>query len=78
MSTKSEEMNPVRGFIISHFGTYQNLADFLDVSVGTVGTWTQAKPRGLLRYLPELMRREDIRANDVVWTVQRHLQMLDS
>ena len=47
-------MNTLRQFIKKHYQSNYKLAETLDVTPQTVGTWVTKNPRGALKYLPEI------------------------
>lgn len=67
--------NAVRGFIVKHYGNYENLASTLGINVATVGTWTKRRPRGILKYAPEITGDETrgITAEELIEAVTSQL-----
>jgi hypothetical protein len=67
--------NAVKGFIIKHYGTYEAMGAALGINVATVGTWTKARPRGILKYAPEMISDvgRQITADEIVETVRIQL-----
>tara|TARA_R110000751_G_scaffold68069_2_gene138621 strand:- start:253 stop:477 length:225 start_codon:yes stop_codon:yes gene_type:complete len=47
-------MNTLRQFIKQHYQSNYKLAESLEVTPQTVGTWVSRNPRGALKYLPEI------------------------
>tara|TARA_R110002073_G_scaffold107160_3_gene241649 strand:+ start:1564 stop:1785 length:222 start_codon:yes stop_codon:yes gene_type:complete len=47
-------MNTLKHFIKSHYKSNYKMAESLDVTPQTVGTWVTRNPRGALKYLPEI------------------------
>jgi hypothetical protein len=70
----TDKPNAVRGFITTYYGTYENLAKVLNIATGTVGTWAGTRPRGLLKYAPEICSDCDIDANLIVRVVRDHIK----
>ena len=68
--------NAVRGFIVKHYGTYEAMAEALGINMATVGTWTKHRPRGILKYAPEMTAdvERQITAEEIVETVRIHLR----
>lgn len=73
----TDKPNAVRGFIITHFGTFQNLADKLNVSVGAVSVWANGKPRGMLKYAPEICFTHEVDPRELVNAVQMNLEQIN-
>lgn len=73
----TDKPNAVRGFIITHYGTYENCAKALNLSVGTVGTWAGDRPRSLLKYAPEICDQLSIDGNLIVQAVKEHLRQIN-
>jgi hypothetical protein len=73
----TDKPNAIRGFIISRFGTYENLANALDVSIGAVSGWARMNPRGILKYAPEICFKYEIDPRELVDCVQRNLTEAD-
>ena len=47
-------MNTLRQFIKEHYNSNFRMAESLEVTPQTVGTWVTKNPRGALKYLPEI------------------------
>jgi|DEB0MinimDraft_4_1074332.scaffolds.fasta_scaffold81092_2 hypothetical protein len=67
--------NAVRGFIVKHYGNYEALANELGITVATVGTWTKRRPRGILKYAPEITgdEKKGITADELIEAVNLQL-----
>lgn len=47
----------LRGYVVRLYGSQKAMADRLEVSQQTVSTWLRENPRGMLRYLPEIVKQ---------------------
>lgn len=66
----------MRQFIKKHYGTQRKMSDELGISNQTITNWIKTNPRGVLRYLPEIVSNIDTTAMEVVWEVMHHERFL--
>tara|TARA_R110002012_G_scaffold320661_1_gene544911 strand:+ start:388 stop:597 length:210 start_codon:yes stop_codon:yes gene_type:complete len=62
----------MRQFIKKHFGTQLNMSNTLGISNQTITNWVKTNPRGMLKYIPEIVSRADTTEREVVWEVMFH------
>ena len=62
----------MKDFIKKHYGSNVKLADDLGISNQTVTNWIKSNPRGMLKYLPEIVSKVDTTERQVVWEVMLH------
>ena len=62
----------MKDFIKKHYGSNIKLADDLGISNQTVTNWLKSNPRGMLKYLPEIVTYADTTERQVVWEVMLH------
>lgn len=51
----SSGSNVLKGWMYSHYGSYQEMAENLGVSTSTVSSWAHEQPRNMLKFLPEIV-----------------------
>lgn len=59
----------MRQFIKKHYGTQLRMSKQLGVSNQTVTNWMKYNPRGMLKYIPEIVSKVDTTEREVVWEV---------
>ena len=59
----------MRQFIKKHYGTQLMMSKQLGVSNQTVTNWMKYNPRGMLKYIPEIVSKVDTTEREVVWEV---------
>lgn len=69
----TDKPNAIRGFIITNFGTYERMAEALNVSIGAVSSWARHQPRGILKYAPEICFTYEIDPRVLVDAVQKNI-----
>jgi len=62
----------MKDFIKKHYGSNVKLADDLGISNQTVTNWLKSNPRGMLKYLPEIVSKVDTTERQIVWEVMLH------
>lgn len=62
----------MRRFIKKHYGTQLKMSEKLGISNQTVTNWMKTNPRGMLKYLPEIVSSVDTTEREVVWEVMYH------
>tara|TARA_R110002111_G_scaffold17689_2_gene44060 strand:+ start:2918 stop:3127 length:210 start_codon:yes stop_codon:yes gene_type:complete len=62
----------MKEFIKKHYGSNVKLADDLGISNQTVTNWIKSNPRGMLKYLPEIVSKVDTTERQIVWEVMLH------
>jgi|TARA_R110001592_G_scaffold53293_1_gene163391 hypothetical protein len=62
----------MKDFIKKHYGSNVKLADDLGISNQTVTNWIKSNPRGMLKYLPEIVSKVDTTERQIVWEVMLH------
>ena len=62
----------MKDFIKKHYGSNIKMADDLGISNQTVTNWLKSNPRGMLKYLPEIVSKVDTTERQVVWEVMLH------
>jgi hypothetical protein len=62
----------MRQFIKKHFGTQLNMSNSLGISNQTITNWVKTNPRGMLKYIPEIVSSADTTEREVVWEVMFH------
>jgi len=62
----------MRQFIKKHYGTQLRMSKQLGVSNQTVTNWMKSNPRGMLKYIPEIVSGVDTTEREVVWEVMFH------
>lgn len=63
--------NALKGWIYSHYGSYQDMARELDVSTSTVSSWAHTQPRNMMKFMPEIMKYTGETAEAVVEVVMK-------
>lgn len=58
-----------KGYIVKLYGTQHRMAKSLGVSQQAVGRWMNENPRGLLKYLPEIVEQTNTTYSQVIWEV---------
>ena len=66
----------MRSFIKKNFGTQLNMSKSLGVSNQTVTNWMKSNPRGMLKYIPEIVSIADTTERQIVWEVMHHERYL--
>jgi len=59
----------MRKFIKKHYGTQLSMSKQLGISNQTVTNWMKSNPRGMLKYIPEIVAKVDATEREVVWEV---------
>lgn len=62
----------MRQFIKKHYGTQLRMSKQLGISNQTVTNWMKFNPRGMLKYIPEIVSNVDTTEREVVWEVMYH------
>ena len=62
----------MRYFIKKHYGTQLKMSKQLGISNQTVTNWIKSNPRGMLKYIPEIVTYADTTERQVVWEVMFH------
>ena len=62
----------MKDFIKKHYGSNIKMADDLGISNQTVTNWIKSNPRGMLKYLPEIVSKVDTTERQIVWEVMLH------
>ena len=62
----------MKDFIKKHYGSNIKMADDLGISNQTVTNWLKSNPRGMLKYLPEIVSKVDTTERQIVWEVMLH------
>ena len=62
----------MKEFIKKHYGSNIKMANDLGISNQTVTNWIKFNPRGMLKYLPEIVSSVDTTEREVVWEVMFH------
>jgi DNA-binding XRE family transcriptional regulator len=66
----------MRSFIKKHYGTQLRMSKHLGISNQTVTNWMKSNPRGMLKYIPEIVSSVDTTERQVVWEVMFHEKQL--
>lgn len=70
--------NFLRGFIYAYWGGISEFADAIGVAPSTVYTWIDFRPRGLLKFAPEIVKNDEVSADMVIQAVvTRESQLKD-
>ena len=59
----------MKKFIKKHYGSNVHMAQTLGITNQTVSNWLRNNPRGMLRYLPEIVKTSNITESELVWEV---------
>lgn len=62
----------MKDFIKKHYGSNIKMANDLGISNQTVTNWIKSNPRGMLKYLPEIVSKVDTTERQIVWEVMLH------
>ena len=62
----------MRSFIKKHYGTQLRMSKQLGISNQTVTNWMKSNPRGMLKYIPEIVSKVDTTEREIVWEVMFH------
>ena len=62
----------MKEFIKKHYGSNVKMAMDLGISNQTVTNWIKSNPRGMLKYLPEIVSKVDTTERQIVWEVMLH------
>ena len=62
----------MKDFIKKHYGSNIKMANDLGISNQTVTNWLKSNPRGMLKYLPEIVSKVDTTERQIVWEVMLH------
>ena len=62
----------MKDFIKKHYGSNIKMAMDLGISNQTVTNWIKSNPRGMLKYLPEIVSKVDTTERQIVWEVMLH------
>jgi len=66
----------MRKFIKKHYGTQLSMSKQLGISNQTVTNWMESNPRGMLKYIPEIVSKVDTTEREVVWEVMFQEEIL--
>ena len=66
----------MRKFIKKHYGTQLRMSEQLGISNQTVTNWMKSNPRGMLKYIPEIVSKVDTTEREVVWEVMFQEEIL--
>ena len=66
----------MKEFIQKHYGSNVNMAKELGITNQTVTNWLKSNPRGMLKYLPEIVQKINITERQLVWEVMFHEEMI--
>ena len=62
----------MRHFIKKHYGTQLKMSEKLGISNQTITNWMKTNPRGMLKYIPEIVSTVDTTEREIVWEVMYH------
>ena len=62
----------MRRFIKKHYGSQLSMSKKLGITNQTITNWMKTNPRGMLKYLPEIVSLADTTEREVVWEVMYH------
>ena len=66
----------MRSFIKKHYGTQLRMSKQLGISNQTVTNWMKSNPRGMLKYIPEIVSKVDTTEREIVWEVMFHEKII--
>jgi hypothetical protein len=59
----------MKDFIKKHYGTQLKMSKQLGISNQTVTNWIKTNPRGMLKYIPEIVIHSYTTERQIVWEV---------
>jgi predicted transcriptional regulator len=59
----------MKDFIKKHYGSNVRMAQQLGITNQTVSNWLKSNPRGMLKYLPEIVKTSNTTESQVMWEV---------
>tara|TARA_R110000824_G_scaffold182929_2_gene363934 strand:+ start:656 stop:865 length:210 start_codon:yes stop_codon:yes gene_type:complete len=62
----------MRQFIKKHYGSQLRMSEKLGISNQTITNWMKTNPRGMLKYIPEIVSTVDTTEREIVWEVMYH------
>jgi|TARA_R110000803_G_scaffold114900_1_gene183342 DNA-binding XRE family transcriptional regulator len=66
----------MRSFIKKHYGTQLRMSKQLGISNQTITNWMKSNPRGMLKYIPEIVSKVDTTEREIVWEVMFHEKII--
>tara|TARA_R110000772_G_C13097031_1_gene419263 strand:- start:412 stop:621 length:210 start_codon:yes stop_codon:yes gene_type:complete len=66
----------MKQFIKKHYGTQLNMSNKLGITNQTITNWIKYNPRGMLKYIPEIVSLVDTTEREIVWEVMYHEKIL--
>ena len=59
-------MNNLKIFLLKNYGSMKNAGEELRLNEATVRSWCEARPRNMMKYLPEISKQCDATFAEIV------------
>ena len=71
-------MNNLKIFLLRNYGSMRKVSDELRINEATVRSWCEARPRNMMKYLPEISTQCDASYAEIVAEVMERESELNN